>query len=119
MVKRALFVLMITVAAAGLAGCGLCTEETVSESGSPGGLYNAAIISSDCVGTSKSREVVLHNLGGFKDSKAVAFFDDSDGDNPADVTIRWQMDSKLIIHGHGARVWSFQPNWHDVQVEER
>lgn len=103
-----------------LSGCGMCTDETLHESQSPGGMYSVSIVSSDCVGTSKTRQVVLHNLEGmFKDSKAVAIFDDSDPDNPVVISARWQLDQKLIIHGHGARVWSFEPYWHTVQVEER
>ena len=116
----ALTVILLAFGGLTLAGCGMCTDETLGESLSPGGMYSVSIVSSDCVGTSRTMQVVLHNLDGmFKDSKAVAIFDDSDGDDPADVSAKWQLDDKLIIQGHGARVWSFEPNWHKVQVEER
>lgn len=111
---------VLAVASLTLAGCGMCTEETLDEHTSPGGLYSVAVVSSDCVGTSKSQQVVLRKLAGaFRDKRAVAIFDDSDADNPADISVNWLKDEKLVIHGHGAKVWSFQPDWHTVHVEAR
>ncbi len=104
-----------------LGGCGaLCRADTQEERGAPGGRYSVSVETVDCVGTSRAKRVVMHNLDGmFKDSAAVAIYDDSDPDDPTEVTVHWELDRKLIIHGHGARVWSFQPYWHGVQIEQR
>lgn len=104
-----------------LTGCGaLCTVDTQEERGAPGGRYSVSVETADCAGQSRAKRVVMHNLGGlFKDSAAVAIYDDSDPDNPTEVSVHWELDRKLIIHGHGAHVWSFQPYWHSVHIEQR
>ena len=106
-----------------LGGCGevgMCSKTSLDSHDSPTGRYSVEIVSADCVGTSKAKWVVLHKLdGAFRGSKAVAVFDDSDPDADVAVSARWLSDRMVVIHAHGAKVWSFQPNWHDVRVVDK
>ena len=111
----------LALSAVMLSGCGgVCDEDTLQTVSSPGGLYSVSVISADCPGASKTQSVVLRSLAGLiKGSKVVAVYDDSDDRHPARISVRWELDRKLIIHGHGAKIWSFQPNWHAIRVDER
>ena len=94
-----------------LPGCselGMCKQESLSSRDSPSGRYSVEVVSADCVGTSKAKWVVVHQLeGGLKGSKTVAVFDDSDPDDEAQISVRWEDDTHLAIRTHGARPWSF------------
>jgi len=106
-----------------LSGCnrlGLCTEADVDVIVSPSGRYQAEIVNRDCVGSSPVQEVLLRRTQGLLTGHtAVAIFDASNAGKPVRLTVRWQDDRHLVITARGARVWSFQPNWHDVRVMER
>ena len=114
---------VLATAALILSGCselGMCSKESLSSVDSPDGRYSVALVSADCVGTSKARWVVMKKLAGaFHDSKSVAIFDDSDPDAKLKISVKWEGNDKMIIHTHGAKVWSFQPNWHDVKIMEK
>lgn len=106
-----------------LTGCsrlGLCTEAAVDSIESPTGRYNAEIVSKDCAGSSAVVEVVLLKTDARFDGRtAVAVFDAANPDRPANIHVSWRGEEKIIISAHGAKVWSFQPNWHGVRVMER
>lgn len=114
---------VVLMAALSLAGCselGMCSKEILSEVDSPDGRYSVELVSAKCVGTSKARWVVMKKLAGaFHDSKSVAIFDDSDPDIDLKISVKWVGNDSMIIHTHGAKVWSFQPNWHDVKIMEK
>ena len=123
MLYTAIGLTVVSLGALGLAGCselGMCSKESLSTVDSPDGRYSVELVSADCVGTSKARWVVMKKLAGaFHDSKSVAIFDDSDPDVDLKISVRWVESDKVIIHTHGAKVWSFQPNWHDVKIMEK
>ena len=106
-----------------LSGCselGMCSKESLFAIDSPDGRYQVEVVSADCVGTSKARWVVMKKLAGaFHDSKSVAIFDDSDPDIDLEISVKWVGSDRMVIHTHGAKVWSFQPNWHDVKIMEK
>ena len=99
---------------------GMCKQDSVTSLDSPTGRYSAEVVSADCVGTSKAKWVVMHQLEGtFKGTKTVAVFDDSDPDNAADIRVGWEDDEHLDIRAHGAKPWSFSPFWHGITVVDR
>jgi len=104
-------------------GCsevGLCNKDVLASDESPDGRYSVEVVSAKCFGTSRSREVVMHKLSGaLHDSRPVAVFDDSDPDAEVRVNAVWSGSEQVIIHAHGARLWSFQPGWHDVRITEK
>lgn len=106
-----------------LPGCnrlGLCTEAHVDTIASPAGRYQAEIVNKDCLGASPVQEVLLRRTQGMlKGGTAVAVFDASNPDRPVRLSVRWQDERHLTVTAHGARVWSFQPNWRDVRIRER
>jgi hypothetical protein len=116
---------LLTIAICGLilSGCnrlGLCTEEHIDTIGSPTGHYQAEIVSKDCVGTSPVQEVFLRRTQGvMKGRTAVAVFDASSSQKTSNLAVKWHGEHRIVITAHGAKVWSFQPNWHDVRVMER
>ena len=114
---------IIAVCGLTLPGCnrmGLCTEDHVEMIESPTGRYQAEVVSKDCVGASPVQEVLLRRTQGLMSGQtAVAVFDASNADKPVKLTIKWQDERHLVITARGARVWSFQPNWHDVRIMER
>ncbi len=116
---------LLTIAICGLilSGCnrlGLCTEDHVDVVVSPTGRYQVEIVSKDCVGASPVQEVLLRRTQGMmKGRTAVAVFDASNADKPVHLSVRWRDERHLMITARGAKVWSFQPNWHDVRVMER
>ncbi len=116
---------LLTIVTCGLilSGCnrlGLCTEEHVDMIMSPTGRYQVEIVSKDCVGASPVQEVSLRRVQGLMNGRtAVAVFDASNADKPVHLSVRWRDERHLMITARGAKVWSFQPNWHDVRVMER
>jgi len=117
------FVLALTLALAlPLGGCshlGLCSKDVLSSDESPDGRYSLEIVSSKCMGTTKSREVVMRKLSGWRDSRPVAVFDDSRPDVELRINAVWNGNDQVVIHAHGAKLWSFQPGWHDVRIIEK
>jgi len=114
---------LITICGLTLSGCnrlGLCTEEALDSVESPTGRYSAEIVSKDCAGSSAVVEVILLKTEArFSGKTAVAVFDDANPDRPADISVVWRGERRIVITAHGAKVWSFQPNWHEVRVMER
>lgn len=116
---------LVIIAACGLIlpGCnrmGLCTEDHIEVIESPTSRYQAEIVNKDCVGTSPVQEVLLRRTQGLMSGRtAVAVFDASNADKPVKLTVKWHDERHLVITARGARVWSFQPNWHDVRIMER
>ncbi|MGN6208104.1 hypothetical protein [Asticcacaulis sp.] len=106
-----------------LSGCnhiGLCTEEQVDTIDSPTGHYQAEVINKDCVWGSPVQEVFLRRTEGLMNGRtAVAIFDSSNPHKPVDLAVKWRGEHRIVITAHGAKVWSFQPNWRDVRVMER
>ncbi|MGN6364834.1 hypothetical protein [Asticcacaulis taihuensis] len=106
-----------------LSGCnrlGLCTEDHVNMILSPSGRYQVEIVSKDCVGSSPVQEVFLRRARGvMKGRTAVAIFDASNPDKPVHLSVSWRDERHLMITARGAKVWAFQPNWHDVWIMER
>ncbi|ESQ83341.1 hypothetical protein AEAC466_13915 [Asticcacaulis sp. AC466] len=106
-----------------LTGCnrlGLCHEEHLKTIASPTGRYTVDIVAKTCVGSSAVKEVVLRrNEGLMKGGRTVATFDDAHPDRPADISVGWRGDRRIVIAAHGAKIWSFQPNWRDVRIMER
>lgn len=115
--------LAFALAALCMGGCsrvGLCTKDVLSSDESPDGRYSVEVVSSKCFGATKAREVVMHKLtGAWHDSRPVAIFDDSDEDMEVRVNAAWDGDTQVVVHGHGAKLWSFQPGWHDVRIIEK
>jgi hypothetical protein len=114
---------IIAVCGLTLSGCnrlGLCTEDHVDMIMSQTDRYQVEIVSKDCVGTSPVQEVLLRRTQGLMSGRtAVAVFDASNPDKPVNLSVKWQDERHLIITAGGAKVWSFQPNWHDVRIMER
>ena len=114
---------IVAIMALGFSGCselGMCKKNSLFALDSPDGRYRVEVVSADCVGTSRARWVVMKTLdGAFHDSKSVAIYDDSDPDLDLKITVKWVGNDHMIIHTHGAKVWSFQPNWHDVKIMEK
>lgn len=106
-----------------LSGCnhlGLCSEEHIDTIASPTGHYEAEVVNKACVGASPVQEVFLRRAEGLMNGRtAVAIFDASNSEKPVDLTVKWRGEHRIVITAHGAKVWSFQPNWHDVRVMER
>ena len=106
-----------------VSGCsriGLCTEDQIDMVVSPSGRYQMEIIGKDCVGSSPVQEVFLRRAQGvMKGRTAVAIFDASNPDKPVRLSVRWRGESYLVINARGAKVWYFQPHWHDVRITER
>ena len=110
--------IILTLLLPGCSELGMCKEESLSSRDSPDGRYWAEIVSADCAATSPARWVVLHQAEGtFKGHKTVAVFDDSAGD--ANISVRWEDETHLVIRARGAKPWSFSPNWHGVHVADR
>ena len=114
---------IISVCGLILSGCnrlGLCSEEHLDTIASPTGDYQAEIISKDCMAASPVQEVFLRRTQGMMNGRtAVAVFDASNPDKPVDLSVRWRGEHRIVITAHGAKVWSFQPNWRDVRVMEQ
>ncbi len=113
----------VSLMALAMSGCselGMCSKESLFAIDSPDGRYRVEVVSADCVGTSRARWVVMKKLSGaLHDSKSVAIFDDSNPDVDLKISVKWVGSDRMIIHTHGAKVWSFQPNWHDVKIMEK
>lgn len=50
---------------------------------------------------------------------AVAVFDAGNPEKLPDLSVRWRGEHRIVITAHDAKVWYFQPNWHDVRVMKR
>lgn len=120
MCRRTISLVILGLSLTGCTRLGVCTKDQLSSVNSPTGRYSVEIVAKDCVGLSAVREVVLRrNTGILKGGTSVAVFDDSNSDRPANISVGWRGDRRILIQAHGAKVWAFQPNWRDVRVTER
>jgi hypothetical protein len=107
----------------GLTGCnhlGLCSEDHIDSVRSPTGRYQVEIISRKCVGSSAVQKVLMRRTQGFLNgATAVAVFDAADPEKLKDLSVRWRGERRIVITAHEAKIWYFQPNWHDVRVMKR
>jgi hypothetical protein len=107
----------------GLTGCnhlGLCTEDHINSVNSPTGRYQVEIVSRKCVGSSAVQKVLMRRTKGLLNgATAVAVFDAADPEKLNDLSVRWRGERRIVITAHEAKVWYFQPNWHDVRVMKR
>lgn len=115
--------LIVAGAGFGLAGCnhlGLCSEDRLKEIRSPTGHYQAEIVQRKCIGSSAVQKVLMRRTQGFlTGATAVAVFDATDPAHLSDISVRWRGEHRIVITAHEAKIWYFQPNWHDVRVMKR
>ncbi|MGZ3298231.1 MAG: hypothetical protein ACXU8U_00010 [Asticcacaulis sp.] len=105
-----------------LSGCGeigLCSKTPLDSQDSPGGQYKVEIIAADCLATSKADWVVLSRTSGLLRQRKIIAVVEAGDDDTRRVKARWVTDQLLYVRSRGASVWSFQPYWRDVQIEDK
>ncbi len=112
----------LAMTASGLSGCGevgMCSKTSLGSDDSPGGQYSVEIVHARCLASAPADWVILQKTSGFlRERKIVAIFDAS-SDKSDKVKARWATDRLLYVRDRGANVWSFQPYWRDVEIEDK
>ena len=106
----------------GLAGCGevgMCSKTPMGAVASPSGDYSVEIVSADCLAASKANWVILQKTSGWLRERKIVAIVDATGANGAKLKARWMSDRLLYMRTRGAPVWSFQPYWRDVEIEDK
>lgn len=106
----------------GLAGCGevgMCSKTPMGAVSSPSGDYSVEIVTADCLAASKANWVILQKTSGWLRERKIVAIVDATGANSAKLKARWMSDRLLYMRTRGAPVWSFQPYWRDVEIEDK
>ena len=112
------------VACAAFLGCGLCKDDTITESQSPGGKYVASVVEQDCGATTDYTSHVRIRLS---DSWLRQGDDVLVVDYRQDIRLNWVGDDRLQVEfrkcasdKQGLRIQSELRRWNDrVEIERR
>ncbi len=110
------------ITAIALGGCGeigMCTKTSLGSQDSPSGDYSVEIVGAECVATSRADWIILQKTSGWLRERKIVAIIDATGANAGKIRARWMSDRRLYVRTRGAAVWSFQPYWRDVQIEDR
>jgi len=105
-----------------LEGCGeigMCSKTPLGSEDSPSGAYSVEMVTADCVAASKADWIILQKTSGWLRERRIVAIVDATGANADKVKARWMSDKLLYVRTSGASVWSFQPYWRDVQIEDK
>ncbi len=105
-----------------LGGCGevgMCSKTSLGSEESPSGAYSVEMVTADCVAASKSNWIILQKTSGWLRERKIVAIVDATGANADKVRARWMSDKLLYVRTRGAPVWSFQPYWRDVEIEDK
>jgi hypothetical protein len=105
-----------------LSGCGevgMCSKTSLGSEDSPNGAYSVEMVTADCVAASKADWIILQKTSGWLRERKIVAIVDATGANAGKVRARWMSDRVLYVRTRGASVWSFQPYWRDVQIEDK
>jgi len=110
---------LTSVALSGCGEIGMCSKTSLGSEDSPSGEYSVEMVRADCVAASKANWIVLQKTSGFLRERKIVAIVDATGDHADKIKARWMSDKLLYVHARGASVWSFQPYWRDVQIEDK
>ena len=105
-----------------LGGCGeigMCSKTSLGTEESPNGAYSVEMVTADCVAASKANWIILQKTSGWLRERKIVAIVDATGENAAKIKARWMSDRLLYVRTRGASVWSFQPYWRDVEIEDK
>jgi len=105
-----------------LSGCGevgMCSKTSLGSEDSPNGAYSVEMVTADCVAASKANWIILQKTSGWLRERKIIAIIDATGANADKIKARWMSDRVLYVRTRGASVWSFQPYWRDVEIEDK
>lgn len=110
------------VVSVGLSGCGevgMCSKTPLGSRLSPDGDYSVEMVTADCVAASRANWVILQKTSGWWRERKIVAIVDATGRNADTLRVRWMSERLLYMRTRGASVWSFQPYWRDVEIEDK
>jgi hypothetical protein len=110
---------VLSVALESCGEIGMCSKTSLGSEDSPNGAYSVEMVSADCVAASKANWIILQKTSGWLRQRKIVAIIDATGANADKITARWMSDKLLYVRTRGASVWSFQPYWRDVQIEDK
>jgi hypothetical protein len=105
-----------------LGGCGevgMCSKTSLGSEESPNGAYSVEMVTAECVAASKANWIILEKTSGWLRERKIVAIVDATGANADKLKARWMSDRVLYVRTRGAPVWSFQPYWRDVEIEDK
>ena len=97
----------------------MCTKTSKGSVDSPDGSYSVEMVTAECVAASKANWIILEKTSGWLRERKIVAIVDATGANADGVRARWASDRLLYVRTRGASVWSFQPYWRNVEIEDK
>ncbi len=97
----------------------MCSKTSLGSEESPNGAYSVEMVTADCVAASRADWIILQKTSGWLRERKIVAIIDATGANAEKVRARWRSDRVLYVRTHGAAVWSFQPYWRDVEIQDK
>jgi hypothetical protein len=110
---------LVGVALSGCGEVGMCSKTSLGSVDSPNGEYSVEMVTAECVAASKANWIILQRTSGWLRERKIVAIVDATGANADKVKARWMSDRLLYVRTRGAPVFSFQPYWRDVEIEDK